>query len=178
MVKQSTMVNRLDAADVTELAPGVHKVEWVPDTRFPLCGTFVFHLEDYTIGYIIRNDLLNDPRVKFVGLRQPHPLEPKIELRIQTVSSNPFTLVLESLRKRKAGLSLLKARFKAAVGAAPVVQTTDGVLFHSGDAAKSMDPMGVSMRGLLYLPGEEEARIAIIVVTISRRRTADLDSFL
>nr|CEL77787.1 TPA: RNA polymerase II subunit RPB11, putative [Toxoplasma gondii VEG] len=147
MVKQSTMVNRLDAADVTELAPGVHKVEWVPDTRFPLCGTFVFHLEDYTIGYIIRNDLLNDPRVKFVGLRQPHPLEPKIELRIQTVSSNPFTLVLESLRKRKAGLSLLKARFKAAVGAAPVVQTTDGVLFHSGDAAKSMDPMGVSMVG-------------------------------
>ncbi|PHJ25960.1 dna-directed rna polymerase ii rpb11a [Cystoisospora suis] len=131
MPKQSTMVNRLDAAEVSQLPPGVHKVEWVPDSRFPLCGTFVFHLEDYTVGYILRNDLLLDPRVKFVGLRQPHPLEPKIELRIQTVGGSPFSVVLESLRKRKAALSLLKARFKVAAGAAPVVQT-EGEFYHGG----------------------------------------------
>lgn len=39
--------------------------------------------------------------------------------------------MLESLRKRKAALSLLKARFKVAAGAAPVVQS-EGEFYHGG----------------------------------------------
>ncbi|OEH75568.1 DNA-directed RNA polymerase II subunit rpb11 [Cyclospora cayetanensis] len=117
MVKQSTSVNRPDAADVLELPPGVHKVEWVPDMRFPLCGTFTLYLEDYTVGYLLRNDLLRDKRVKFVGLRQPHPLTPSIELRIQAIDASPLQVFIEAVRRQRTCLSLLGALFKAAVDA-------------------------------------------------------------
>lgn len=117
MVKQSTSVNRPDAADVLELPPGVHKVEWVPDMRFPLCGTFTLYLEDYTVGYLLRNDLLRDKRVRFVGLRQPHPLTPSIELRVQAVDASPLQVFIEAVRRQRTCLSLLGALFKAAVDA-------------------------------------------------------------
>lgn len=117
MAKQSTSVNRPDAADVLELPPGVHKVEWLPDMRFPLCGTFTLYLEDYTVGYLLRNDLLRDKRIKFVGLRQPHPLTPSIELRVQAIDASPLQVFLEAVRRQRTCLSLLGALFKAAVDA-------------------------------------------------------------
>ncbi|KAL8449073.1 hypothetical protein Emed_003425 [Eimeria media] len=117
MVKQSTSVNRPDAADILELPPGVHKVEWTPDMRFPLCGTFTLYLEDYTIGYLLRNDLLRDKRIKFVGLRLPHPLTPSIELRVQAIDASPLQVFIEAIRRQRTCLSLLGALFKAAVDA-------------------------------------------------------------
>ncbi|CDJ69155.1 RNA polymerase II subunit RPB11, putative [Eimeria necatrix] len=117
MSKQSSAVNRPDAADLLELPPGVHKVEWAPDLRFPLCGTFTLYLEDYTVGYLLRNDLLRDKRVKFVGLRQPHPLTASIELRIQAVDVSPLQLFLETVRRQRTSLTFLGALFKAAVDA-------------------------------------------------------------
>ncbi|KAL8435837.1 hypothetical protein ACSSS7_002214 [Eimeria intestinalis] len=113
MVKQSTSVNRPDAADILELPAGVHKVEWTPDMRFPLCGTFTLYLEDYTIGYLLRKD----KRIKFVGLRLPHPLTPSIELRVQAIDASPLQVFIEAIRRQRTCLSLLGALFKAAVDA-------------------------------------------------------------
>ncbi|KAL8269679.1 hypothetical protein Esti_006387 [Eimeria stiedai] len=132
MVKQSTSVNRPDAADVLELPLGVHKVEWAPDMRFPLCGTFTLYLEDYTIGYLLRNDLLRDKRIKFVGLRLPHPLTPSIELRVQAIDASPLQVFIEAIRRQRTCLSLLGALFKAAVDAHT---STVGSMPSRGDAA-------------------------------------------
>lgn len=146
MAKQSTSVNRPDAADVLELPPGVHKVEWVPDMRFPLCGTFTLYLEDYTVGYLLRNDLLRDKRVKFVGLRQPHPLTPSIELRIQAVDVSPLQLFIEAVRRQRTCLSLLGALFKAAVDAytstVGSVPSTDDAMAAPGTPFETDDGTG------------------------------------
>ena len=36
------------------------------------------------MGNIIRHQLLKDRTVKFSGYKRPHPLEPQIEIKVQT----------------------------------------------------------------------------------------------
>jgi len=48
-------------------------------------ATFTLHNEDHTIGNSLRYVLNKDPQVSFVGYSVPHPSEPKMNLRIQTV---------------------------------------------------------------------------------------------
>lgn len=48
-------------------------------------ATFTLHNEDHTIGNALRYVLNKDPQVSFVGYSVPHPSEPKMNLRIQTV---------------------------------------------------------------------------------------------
>lgn len=50
--------------------------------------TIVMNLEDHTIGNLIRMHLLKNKEVKFAGYKVPHPLEPKVEIKVQTVSDN------------------------------------------------------------------------------------------
>ena len=40
--------------------------------------------QDHTLGNVIRYKLLKDARVRFAGYKKPHPLEEKIEVRVQT----------------------------------------------------------------------------------------------
>jgi len=46
------------------------------------------NLEDHTIGNLIRMHLLKNKEVKFAGYKVPHPLEPKVEIKVQTVKDN------------------------------------------------------------------------------------------
>lgn len=46
----------------------------------------LFFQEDHTLGNMIRCQLLKDPKVLFAGYKNPHPLEHKIILRVQTTS--------------------------------------------------------------------------------------------
>ena len=48
-------------------------------------ATFTFHHEDHTIGNTLRYVLNKNPEVSFVGYSVPHPSEPKMNLRLQTV---------------------------------------------------------------------------------------------
>lgn len=57
----------------------VHRVAW------GVCAKLRKYTELWYLSFRVRSFLLADPRVKFVGLRQPHPLTPSIELRIQTI---------------------------------------------------------------------------------------------
>jgi len=50
--------------------------------------TIVMNLEDHTIGNLIRMHLLKNKEVKFAGYKVPHPLEPKVEIKVQTVKDN------------------------------------------------------------------------------------------
>eukprot|EP00297_Palpitomonas_bilix_P016273 CAMPEP_0113888830 /NCGR_PEP_ID=MMETSP0780_2-20120614/13111_1 /TAXON_ID=652834 /ORGANISM="Palpitomonas bilix" /LENGTH=117 /DNA_ID=CAMNT_0000877765 /DNA_START=227 /DNA_END=576 /DNA_ORIENTATION=+ /assembly_acc=CAM_ASM_000599 len=70
--------------DAIFLPPGVSKVTYVVDRKMTNAGTFTFELEDHTLGNLLRMQLLSDSNVVFVGYRQPHPLQNKIELKVQT----------------------------------------------------------------------------------------------
>ena len=58
-------------------------------------ATFTFHREDHTIGNTLRYVLNKNPEVTFVGYSVPHPSEPKMNLRLQTVGP-PATGVLHN----------------------------------------------------------------------------------
>ena len=45
---------------------------------------FIINDEDHTFGNAVKMMLLRNPDVRFVAYRKPHPLENKIEIKIQT----------------------------------------------------------------------------------------------
>ena len=59
------------------------------------------------------SQLLKDPNVLFAGYKQPHPLEHKFILRIQTVASySPADAMMNAITDLISELSLLEERFK------------------------------------------------------------------
>ncbi|RJE17817.1 hypothetical protein PHISCL_09847 [Aspergillus sclerotialis] len=50
----------------------------------PSTAIFTLNKEDHTLGNLLRSQLLKNPRVLFAGYKVPHPLVPKVELRVQT----------------------------------------------------------------------------------------------
>eukprot|EP00162_Nutomonas_longa_P007174 comp17568_c0_seq1/m.29911 comp17568_c0_seq1/g.29911 ORF comp17568_c0_seq1/g.29911 comp17568_c0_seq1/m.29911 type:complete len:112 (+) comp17568_c0_seq1:26-361(+) len=59
-------------------------------------GTFVMGHADHTLGNSLRYMLIRTPEVTFCGYSVPHPLEPKLNLRIQTSSNSDSVAVLRS----------------------------------------------------------------------------------
>eukprot|EP00316_Scyphosphaera_apsteinii_P003952 CAMPEP_0119331158 /NCGR_PEP_ID=MMETSP1333-20130426/79931_1 /TAXON_ID=418940 /ORGANISM="Scyphosphaera apsteinii, Strain RCC1455" /LENGTH=111 /DNA_ID=CAMNT_0007340685 /DNA_START=23 /DNA_END=358 /DNA_ORIENTATION=+ len=57
--------------------------------------TFTLHNEDHTLGNTLRYVLNKNPNVSFVGYSVPHPSEPKMNLRLQTIGP-PATAVLHA----------------------------------------------------------------------------------
>ncbi|KAI5287725.1 DNA-directed RNA polymerase II core subunit [Ascosphaera aggregata] len=66
------------------LGLGEKKVEVTSDTRAASTSIFTFNKEDHTLGNLLRSQLLHNPHVAFAGYKIPHPLTPKMELRVQT----------------------------------------------------------------------------------------------
>ena len=65
---------------------------------------------------MIRCQLLKDPQVLFAGYKNPHPLEHKIILRIQTTSDyTPQEALMNAITDLMSELSLFEERFKDAV---------------------------------------------------------------
>ena len=58
-------------------------------------STFTLHNEDHTVGNALRYILNKNPEVSFVGYSVPHPSEPKMNVRLQTVGP-PATTVLHT----------------------------------------------------------------------------------
>jgi DNA-directed RNA polymerases I and III subunit RPAC2 len=50
------------------------------------CATYVFNNEDHTLGNLLRTVLSGHPEVEFVGYSIPHPSEPKMNVRLQTLN--------------------------------------------------------------------------------------------
>ncbi|KAF2352119.1 DNA-directed RNA polymerase RBP11-like dimerization domain [Trinorchestia longiramus] len=64
--------------------------------------TFVIQDEDHTLGNALKHILLQDPAVVFGGYVVPHPMERRIQVRIQTVEGESAVSVLKrSLLKLK-----------------------------------------------------------------------------
>ncbi|CAH1708076.1 DNA-directed RNA polymerase Rpb11, 13-16kDa subunit, conserved site,DNA-directed RNA polymerase, RBP11- [Cinara cedri] len=98
------------------LYDGEKKIVKEVDTKVTNAAIFTVNKEDHTLGNMIRNQLLKDPNVLFAGYKQPHPLEHKFELRIQTTSDyTPQDALTNSITDLLAELSLFEERFKEAL---------------------------------------------------------------
>ncbi|CAL8094465.1 unnamed protein product [Orchesella dallaii] len=65
---------------------------------------------------MIRNQLLKDPHVLFAGYKQPHPLEHKIIIRVQTTADyTPQDAMRNAIMDLISELSLLEERFREAI---------------------------------------------------------------
>ena len=54
------------------------------EEKIPHTCLFIINSEDHTFGNAVKMMLLRNPNVRFVAYRKPHPLENKIEIKIQT----------------------------------------------------------------------------------------------
>ena len=60
---------------------------------------FIINDEDHTFGNAVKMMLLRNPKIRFVAYRKPHPLENKIEIKIQTNGKiTPLNALREALK--------------------------------------------------------------------------------
>ena len=57
-------------------------------------STFIFGNEDHTLGNALRHILIQKSDTEFCGYSVPHPYEPKMNVRLQTVVDSPAIEVL------------------------------------------------------------------------------------
>lgn len=81
-----TTLNKPEINEIFEIPKGEQKLSWRPDEKQTNAGVFQVYLEDHTLGNLIRMQLLRDEQVLFAGYKIPHPLEHKMEIRVQTAS--------------------------------------------------------------------------------------------
>merc|ERR1712066_810959 len=79
------------------------------------CCTFILHHQDHTLGNSLRSIISNYDGVDLVGYTNPHPLEPKIHLRIQTDPSReditPKSILVKALGDLKSMTSVVEEKF-------------------------------------------------------------------
>ncbi|XP_022643446.1 DNA-directed RNA polymerase II subunit RPB11-a-like isoform X2 [Varroa jacobsoni] len=97
------------------LFDGEKKITIEKDTKVPNASIFTINKEDHTLGNMIRAQLLKDPLVTFAGYKNPHPLEHKILLRVQTTpDSTPVEALKSAINDLMSELSLFEERFQEA----------------------------------------------------------------
>lgn len=89
------MANAPDRFSLFLLQPGEQRVEMQEDMRIPNAATFVINKEDHTLGNMLRHAVLAQPGVLFCGYKVPHPLEPRVLLKVQTDGSMTPAEVLQ-----------------------------------------------------------------------------------
>ena len=77
-------MNAPDAFENFKIPEGKSKVEQFKIEKIQNTSVFTIYLEDHTFGNVVKMMLLRNPKVRFVAFRKPHPLENKIEIKIQT----------------------------------------------------------------------------------------------
>lgn len=92
---------------------------------------FVIPYQDYTVGHILRTELLRCGNVLFAGLKCPHPLEYKIIVRVKTdmglmahdERATPERCLINSILQAQDKLKRIRGAFEKAVAAcAPPAQ--------------------------------------------------------
>ncbi|XP_067932514.1 DNA-directed RNA polymerase II subunit RPB11-a-like [Watersipora subatra] len=99
------------------LFDGEKKITIDKDTKVPNAAIFTINKEDHTLGNAITTQLLKDPQVLFAGYKNPHPLEFKIVIRVQTSSADypPHEALTNAITDLISEISLLEERFKETV---------------------------------------------------------------
>ncbi|WFD29517.1 DNA-directed RNA polymerase II core subunit [Malassezia sp. CBS 17886] len=89
------MANAPDRFTLFLLQPGERRIEVQEDMRVPNAATFYFNKEDHTLGNMLRHAVLSVPGVLFCGYKVPHPLEPRVLVKIQTDGTQTPAEVLQ-----------------------------------------------------------------------------------
>jgi DNA-directed RNA polymerase II subunit RPB11 len=64
--------------------------------------------EDHTMGNLLRMQLLQSKDIKFAGYRVPHPLEDKLEIKVQAnKDTNPIVSVVKCIDRIVAQIDSL-----------------------------------------------------------------------
>jgi DNA-directed RNA polymerase II subunit RPB11 len=109
-------MNQPDRYDRFAPREGESKVTFARDQKLPNAGVFSVLREDHTAGNLLRCSLHEDPDVVFAGYRIPHPLEPLMEVRVQTTSrKTPVAAVSDALDRLSTEVDALQREFEAQV---------------------------------------------------------------
>lgn len=103
------MANAPDRFNLFLLQPGERRIEVQEDMRIPNAATFFFNKEDHTLGNMLRHAVLSLPGVLFCGYKVPHPLEPRVLVKIQTDGTmTPSELLQQACTKLIVNIGSLK----------------------------------------------------------------------
>ena len=103
------MANAPDRFTLFLLQPGEQRIEVQEDMRIPNAATFIFNKEDHTLGNMLRHAVLAQPGVLFCGYKVPHPLEPRVLVKIQTDGSlTPAEVLQQACTKLIVQMGALK----------------------------------------------------------------------
>ena len=78
------LINKGVAEGNFEVAEKKEDVTYQAMDTLPYFACIHIQKEDHTLGNILRQQLLRDPRTRFAGYRKPHPLFDLVELKVQT----------------------------------------------------------------------------------------------
>ena len=102
MASKTALVDRPNIFGDTDIPKGISKIYSTTDSRVPNCTNFTIHMEDHTLGHLLCCQLLKDPAVLFAAYHMPHPLENKVEIRIQASDcSTPYTALYNAIVQRQ-----------------------------------------------------------------------------
>lgn len=89
------------------------RIQITPDSRVPNCLLIKFEREDHTLGNLLRDELINDPKVLFAAYKIEHPLFANFMMRLQTEEGyNPRTALKNACNRLIQRLGLLNEKFK------------------------------------------------------------------
>jgi len=109
-------MNAPHPAEHFTLAEGEKKITYEEDTKIADAGTFTIAKEDHTLGNLLRMSLLSDRRVLFAGYRMPHPLEPRLLLKVKTrPTTEPVQVLLDAVENLQVELTSVEEQFRKAV---------------------------------------------------------------
>eukprot|EP00658_Telonema_sp_P-2_P057434 TRINITY_DN458_c0_g1_i4.p1 TRINITY_DN458_c0_g1~~TRINITY_DN458_c0_g1_i4.p1 ORF type:complete len:105 (+),score=24.18 TRINITY_DN458_c0_g1_i4:180-494(+) len=83
------------------------------ETKVPNAALITVECEDHTVGNLTRIQLLRNKKVLFAGYKVPHPLENKVQIRVQTTpDTTPTKVTNHALMDLVSELSRFETAFK------------------------------------------------------------------
>lgn len=108
----------LDNRAKNPLTGKIERIHIKRDEKVPDAVVFDIWLEDHTLGNTLRMELLRNELVLFAGYKVPHPLENKIELRVQTLpKTTPEAAVRLAVKNIKSEFKSMLEQFDVGVAA-------------------------------------------------------------
>lgn len=78
-------------------------------------ATYAFQDEDHTLGNALRYMIMKNPKTELCGYAIPHPSEPVMNLRVQTVGPPTTEVVQEALENLIKCTEMIEKKFKKAL---------------------------------------------------------------
>jgi len=106
-------MNKPETYELFDLEDDI-KLKEEPVQKMINASVFDINKEDHTIGNIVRVQLLEDETVMFAGYKIPHPLEHRVEIKLQTTSeSTPRNALANAVGKLTSQYEMLRTKFVA-----------------------------------------------------------------